>query len=56
MDAEEIRKKRREKILQRSGIKAEEEPKEIVPQDEELSITERLEMIESIEEYKVFLK
>lgn len=53
MDSEEIRRKRREKILQRNGIV--EKPSEGVVEKpkEEISLREQMELIESIETYKV---
>ena len=51
MDSEEILKKRREKILQRSGII--EKKEEIEPKTNEISIREQKEIIDSIDHYKV---
>ncbi|OMJ77320.1 hypothetical protein SteCoe_23109 [Stentor coeruleus] len=52
MDSEEIRRKRREKILQRSGI-VEKPSEEVVEKPkEEISLREQMEVIESIEKYK----
>ena len=61
MDSEEIRRIRREKILQRSGIvekkqeavEVKEEEKQHEEDPKEVSIREQMEIIESIEEYKV---
>ena len=58
MDSEEIRKKRRELILKRSGMKIEEKEIEIVkPKEENIenSAKKQLEMMENAEKYKVFI-
>lgn len=51
MDPEEVRRRRREKILARSGVveKKEEEPVQVI---EELTPREKLEVIEGLEKYK----
>lgn len=54
MDSEEIRRLRREKILKRAGTL--EPVQEIVEKTEENSLKEQLEVIESIEHYKVNCK
>lgn len=51
MDSEELRKRRREKILQRSGVKPVEEELEEA-NEYELALKDKAEIIEFIEGYK----
>lgn len=52
MDPEELRKRRREKILAREGIVEKKEVKEEVQAVDELTPREKLEVIEGLEKYK----